>query len=101
MKKRYTSFSKFYPYYLSAHGNCNCRRLHFAGIVLVLLFIALALATVNWTWSIATPFAGYGLGWLGHALFEKNRPTTFDHPCYSILGDWMMCKDMLVGKIKF
>lgn len=62
MKQRYTSFSEFKPYYLSAHSNRDCRRLHFAGMVLVLHFIALALATVNWAWLIAIPFAGYGLG---------------------------------------
>lgn len=35
------------------------------------------------------------------SFFEKNRPATFKHPFYSLWGDWVMFKDMLVGKIKF
>jgi hypothetical protein len=34
-------------------------------------------------------------------LFEKNRPATFTHPVFSFLGDWVMWKDMLTGKIRF
>ena len=33
---RYTSFRQFYPFYLSEHANRTCRRLHFAGSLLVL-----------------------------------------------------------------
>ena len=29
--------------------------------------------------------------------YEKNRPATFQYPLYSIMGDWVMFKDMLIG----
>ena len=35
-----------------------------------------------------------------HFFFEKNRPATFKYPFYSLLGDWVMYKDMLTGKIR-
>jgi hypothetical protein len=47
------------------------------------------------------PIIGYGFAWIGHFIFEKNRPATFDYPIYSLIGDWVMFKDVLIGKIKF
>ena len=43
---------------------------------------------------------GYGFAWVGHFVFEKNRPASFKRPLYSFMGDWMMWKDILTGKIK-
>jgi hypothetical protein len=42
---------------------------------------------------------GYGLAWVGHFFIEKNRPATFKHPLYSLLGDFVMFKDILVRRI--
>jgi hypothetical protein len=47
------------------------------------------------------PVLGYGFAWVGHFAFEKNRPATFRYPLYSFMGDWVMFKDMLIGKIRF
>ncbi|MCZ6865015.1 MAG: DUF962 domain-containing protein, partial [Candidatus Dadabacteria bacterium] len=33
-EKKFKSFSEFYPYYLSEHGNTVNRRLHFFGSLL-------------------------------------------------------------------
>jgi len=38
---------------------------------------------------------------VGHYVFEKNRPATFKHPLYSLLGDWVMYGQMLRGKVSF
>ncbi|MGN6808142.1 MAG: Mpo1-like protein, partial [Trinickia sp.] len=43
---------------------------------------------------------GYGFAWVGHFFFEKNRPATFSHPLYSLMGDWVMFKDICTGKIR-
>jgi len=45
------------------------------------------------------PVAGYGFAWIGHFVFEKNRPATFDHPWYSLIGDFAMFRDVLLGKV--
>lgn len=97
----FNSFAEFYPYYLSEHSDRTCRRLHFIGTSLVIaLALATALTGMRWL-LLLIPFAGYGLAWLGHFVFEKNRPATFQHPFYSLRGDFVMYKDMLTGKITF
>jgi hypothetical protein len=79
----------------------TCRRLHFVGSSLVLGCIVAALATSNGWWLLGAPLAGYGFAWLGHFLFEHNRPATFQYPLYSLVGDWVMYRDMLIGRIPF
>lgn len=101
MKKKYQTFSDFYPFYLSEHGNKVNRRLHFAGSTLVLIVIATALLTQNWLWLLGAPLAGYGFAWFGHFFFEKNQPATFSYPLYSLMGDWVMYWDIWTGKLKF
>ena len=99
---RYSSFAEFYPYYLSEHSNRTCRRLHFAGSSLVLgVVLAVAIGSLSPWWLLSLPFIGYGFAWVGHFFFEHNRPATFTYPLYSLLGDWVMFRDMLVGKIRF
>jgi len=98
--KKYTNFKEFYPYYLSEHSNITCRRLHFAGSALVLLTLGYILISSKWIWLLALPLIGYGFAWIGHIFFEKNRPATFTYPLYSFMGDWVMFKDLLVGKVK-
>ena len=96
---RYTSFREFYPFYLSEHRNVRCRRLHFAGSVLVLATVAFAAFTRDARWLWLAPVFGYGFAWVGHFAFEKNRPATFKHPLYSLAGDWVMFVDILRGRV--
>jgi hypothetical protein len=95
------TFAAFYPYYLSEHANRTSRRLHFAGTTLGLLFVLHAFATLNFWWVLAALACGYAFAWVGHFFFEHNRPATFTHPLWSFVGDWVMWKDILTGKIRF
>ena len=79
----------------------TCRRLHFVGTALVIATAAYALATGRYGALILLPVLGYGFAWVGHFFFEKNRPATFKYPLYSLLGDFVMFRDILVGKIRF
>lgn len=101
MSHNFQSFREFYPYYLKEHRNQVCRRLHFIGSLLVLLIICWSILSQNPWWLLLMPLVGYGFAWVGHFFFEKNRPATFKHPWYSLLGDWVMFRDMLTGRIKF
>jgi len=99
--KQYKSFKSFYPFYLSQHQNIICRRLHFIGSSLIIIMLAFILINSAWLLLWTLPLFGYGFAWLGHFFFEKNRPATFTYPWYSLLGDWVMYKDTLTGKLKF
>jgi hypothetical protein len=98
---RFSSFAEFYPYYLSEHGDRVSRRLHFLGTTLAILVVAYALTTRHWTALIFVPIVGYGFAWIGHYRFEKNRPATFKHPLYSLMGDVRLWFDILRGRVRF
>ncbi|MBP8098815.1 MAG: DUF962 domain-containing protein [Arenimonas sp.] len=98
---RFTSFREFYPFYLAEHENRTCRRLHFIGSSLVLGCLAMLVRGGGAIWILYALLCGYGFAWVGHFVFEKNKPATFKHPIYSLAGDWVMFKDMLIGRIPF
>ena len=96
---QFRSFAEFYPYYLGVHSNPTCRRLHFVGTSLVIALLAFIIGSGKWLLLLALPVFGYGFAWVGHFFFEKNRPATFTHPLYSLIGDFVMFRDILLGKI--
>jgi len=99
MPPRFASFREFYRFYLSEHSRPGCRRLHVVGTTLVIASVLAAIFTRNAWWLLAAPLCGYGCAWLGHFFVEHNRPATFTHPLYSLLGDFAMFRDVLTGRI--
>jgi hypothetical protein len=95
------SFSQFYPLYLKEHSNRTCRRVHFIGSSLALICLVLAITRGQPLFILLGLICGYGFAWLGHFGFEKNKPASFKRPFYSFVGDWVMYKDIWVGRIKF
>lgn len=100
-QRHFASFEQFYPFYLSEHRNVVCRRLHFIGTALTLCILAAAIASADALLLLAVPVTGYGFAWVGHFAFERNRPATFAHPWYSLIGDFALFRDILVGRIRF
>ncbi|QYJ77828.1 DUF962 domain-containing protein [Shewanella acanthi] len=99
MNERYKTFAEFYPFYLSQHQNKTCRWLHVLGSGLVLFILIAAIVTqASWLYWLM-PIAGYGFAWIGHFVFEHNRPATFKYPIYSLMGDWVMFVQILTGKL--
>lgn len=101
MSKEFKTLKEFYPYYLEEHQNPTCRSLHFIGTGLLFLILAASLITGNYVWLISIPFVGYGFAWVGHFFFEKNKPATFKYPMFSLISDFKLFFDLLVGKEKF
>jgi hypothetical protein len=98
--QHFSNFSEFYPYYLNEHRHPLCRALHYTGSSLVLGILLVALLTQYWSALWLVPFMGYGCAWLGHLLFEHNKPATFKYPIYSLAADWVMFKDFVTGQLK-
>ena len=94
------SFAEFYPFYLGEHRNTTCRRLHFLGSSLALACLVAGIATGRGGWFLGALACGYGFAWIGHFAFEKNKPASFKRPLYSLMGDWVMYKDIWTGKIR-
>ena len=101
IEKRFKNFEEFYPFYLSEHQKPGTRRLHFLGSLIVINVFLYAISARRWKPLLALPVLGYGFAWVGHYFVEKNRPATFTYPLYSLMGDWIMFKDIITGKIKF
>jgi hypothetical protein len=89
----------FWPRYLAAHADRRTRALHYLGTLAALALLALGAVERDWHWLVAAPLAGYGPAWLGHALFERNRPETFSHPVLSLLSDIRMLTLFLTGRL--
>ena len=97
----YASISEFYPFYLSQHASKTNRRLHFIGTTLVIALVVAALWSANYLLLLLVPLAGYGFAWVGHFAFERNKPATFKYPFYSLACDFVMYRDIWLGRIKF
>lgn len=98
--KHYKTFQAFYPFYLSEHANPINRLLHFVGTTLVLLGLVTFIALKLYWYIFLLPIIGYGFAWIGHFIFEKNRPATFTYPFYSFIADFRMWWDIIRGKAK-
>jgi hypothetical protein len=96
----FKTFADFYPFYLREHSNMMCRKLHFLGTCGVIALLVLFFFTGSLLLLLLLPIVGYGFAWTGHFVFEKNRPATFKNPFFSLLGDFRMFWDILVGRVK-
>lgn len=95
------TFTEFYPRYLREHSRRGTRILHFAGTSLFLGAAAMLSITGCWGWLPAGIGAAYGFAWVGHFFVEHNRPATFQHPWFSLLGDFRLYADLWRGREKF
>jgi len=100
------TFKEYYKYYLTLHQNKWNRRLHVLGqltTIATFIFITYLIIKVSIfflpLYSIV-PFIVYPFAWSGHLLLEKNQPAAFKNPWWAKRADWVMLKDILIGKIK-
>ena len=99
--RAFTRLADFYPFYLSEHSNRSCRRMHFVGSTLSLMCLAMLAVTGKPQYFLYALLCGYGCAWIGHFVFEKNKPASFKRPLYSFMGDWVMYRDMWRGRVSF
>ena len=89
----------YYAHYLTLHKHPKCRLLHFLGQLFTLFFVFIAIKSKLWLLLLATPFVIYPFAWSGLYFFEKNKPAAFSDPIKAKISDWIMFKDILLGKL--
>jgi len=99
MESQPKTLDEYYHYYLTLHTNKMCRRLHALGQISTILFVIAVLAYGHPLMLLATPFIVYPFAWTGHFFFEKNKPAAFKDPVKAKICDWIMLKDMIIGRI--
>ncbi|OLY80685.1 hypothetical protein AYI68_g5218 [Smittium mucronatum] len=100
-KTGYKSLAEFYPFYLGEHSNIVCRRLHVVGSTIGLTVMAYLLLLGYYPLVFLGLIPGYTLAWIGHFVFEKNRPATFKYPLYSFASDMRLIYEVYNGSRKF
>lgn len=94
-------FDEFYnKSYLKARKNPKTRLMHFLGCWMVLLTAGFIIGSNQTGFAILLPVFQYGFAMIGFSLYEKSTPEIFESPFYNLGGDWVMFKDILIGKIK-
>jgi hypothetical protein len=94
----FKSFEEFWPHYLREHTRPETRALHYAGTSIAAGSLAAWLGTGNSKY-LGLALLGYGPAWLGHFLYEHNKPTTFKNPLWSLRADILMYRLWLEGKL--
>ncbi|WP_045687055.1 DUF962 domain-containing protein [Hymenobacter sp. AT01-02] len=95
------TFAEFYHRYLREHSQRGTRIFHFVGTSLFLAATGLAVAWQRPWLILGGVVAAYGCAWVGHFFVERNRPATFQHPWWSLLGDFRLYWELLRGREKF
>ncbi|WP_353140803.1 DUF962 domain-containing protein [Acinetobacter pragensis] len=93
------NYSDFYRFYLTEHRNIMSRRLHVAGSSIGLYFFTKAIRQRKAKYFAYGLVSGYACAWVGHFVFEKNKPASFKQPLYSFISDWRMFSDVLCGNL--
>lgn len=92
-------YHQFYRFYLTEHRNIMSRRLHVTGSSIGLYFLSKAILQRKPRYFIYGLVSGYACAWVGHFVFEKNKPASFKQPLYSFISDWRMFSDVLRGNL--
>lgn len=93
------NYSEFYRFYLTEHRDITSRRLHAVGSSVGIYFFSKAIRQRKAKYIAYGLVSGYTCAWVGHFVFEKNKPASFKQPLYSFISDWRMLSDILRGNL--
>lgn len=93
------NYSEFYRFYLTEHRSMMSRRLHATGSSVGIYFFSKAIRQRKPKYFVYGLVSGYACAWVGHFVFEKNKPASFKQPFYSFISDWRMLSDIVRGNL--
>jgi len=100
-QRKYTSIKDFYPYYLTQHKNTANRILHFIGTGLFGLCFITAMLFHKFAFFALMPVVGFGFAWIGHIVFEKNKPAKLKFLFFTLMSDFILFGDLIMGRQSF
>jgi hypothetical protein len=80
------AFEEFYAVYLADHRHPVNRALHLLAKLLAIAGIVAAVVERSFLPLLAVPILAVAPCWIGHLLFEGNRPVSWRQPSASLLG---------------
>jgi hypothetical protein len=92
-------YAEFWPFYLRQHKDARTRAAHYLGTTTGIGLVVAAATIGDWRLLLAASVIGYAAAWIGHFLFEGNRPATFGHPLWSFYSDFRMLALWLAGRL--
>lgn len=98
MKKSFSTFDEFYPYYLQEHRRLGTRVSHFIGTSLFFIWLISAVIYLAPLHVLYGAITAYFFAWVGHFFIEKNKPATFKYPLWSLRGDFKLYFQIIAGK---
>lgn len=98
--KTITTYKDFYRYYLEQHQRPLTKIFHSVSTLLVFGVICYVIQSGKERFLWYCPIFGYGMTWFSHLVFEKNTPTGFRYPIWSLISDVRMVFELLTGKQK-
>ena len=93
------SLKEYYKHYLTLHQHPKCRLLHFIGQWATIFYTVMVVYSGYWLLLLLVPFVVYPFAWSGHYFFEKNKPAAFSDPWKAKISDWIMFKDIILGRL--
>ena len=78
-------YDLFWKRYVVRHRNGANQLLHAIGVALALCALIAAFVTRDPLWAAMAPVAGFSCAWLGHAIFERRRPLSWENPIFAVL----------------
>lgn len=98
---KFNTFNEFYSYYLSQHSKMFTKIFHYLAVIYMILIVIYVLQTGKERFLWYIPIGGFGLQAFSHFVFERNTPTFYRHPLYTLLADLRLFGELSIGKVKF
>lgn len=100
MNRGHETFEEFWIEYLGDHSNTHNRMLHVVGTTAAVLMGVGVVAAGMPQLVVFAPLLAYGPAWFGHFVIERNKPTAFRRPLWSIRADFRMTWLALTGQLQ-